>query len=123
MKPAVVQNRFYARTRYDAELRAFCREHGIVFQSFWTLSGNIKGLLVSEPVLRLSREAAVSKEVALYALVMELEIAVLNGTTDEKHMKDDLKDVSNVRNWTFVYGEKWKEITEQFKEIVEPATT
>jgi diketogulonate reductase-like aldo/keto reductase len=123
VKPAVVQNRFYPRTKYDAEIRAFCREKGIVFQSFWTLTGNIKGLLVSEPIERLSKEAAVSKEVALYALVIELGIAVLNGTTDEKHMKGDLKDVLNVRNWSFVYGGKWDEIVQAFKKIVEPTTS
>lgn len=40
VKPAVVQNRFQAETGYDAEIRAFCRKHGIIYQSFWTLTGN-----------------------------------------------------------------------------------
>ena len=39
-KPAVVQNRFYAQTGYDREIRAFCRYHDIVYQSFWTLTAN-----------------------------------------------------------------------------------
>ena len=39
-KPAVVQNRFYAETGYDRGIRAFCRQHGIVYQSFWTLTAN-----------------------------------------------------------------------------------
>jgi diketogulonate reductase-like aldo/keto reductase len=119
VKPSAVQNRFYDRTNYDTDLRAFCGEKGIVFQSFWTLTGNRSTLLVCEPVTRLSKEAGVTKEVALYALVMELGVAVLNGTTNEAHMKADLKEVANVRNWTFVYGEKWREIVEGFKGIVE----
>jgi len=29
VKPAVLQNRFYADSGYDIELRAFCKEHGV----------------------------------------------------------------------------------------------
>lgn len=37
VKPAVVQNRFYADSGYDKEIRDFCNKHNIVYQSFWTL--------------------------------------------------------------------------------------
>jgi diketogulonate reductase-like aldo/keto reductase len=40
VKPAVLQNRFYADTRYDREIREFCRQHQILYQSFWTLTAN-----------------------------------------------------------------------------------
>ena len=40
VKPAVLQNRFYADSGYDVELRAFCKENGVVYQSFWTLTAN-----------------------------------------------------------------------------------
>ena len=40
VRPAVVQNRFYRDTAWEGPLRAFCRARGIVFQSFWTLTGN-----------------------------------------------------------------------------------
>jgi hypothetical protein len=40
VKPAVLQNRFYADSGYDVELRRFCDVHGVVYQSFWTLTGN-----------------------------------------------------------------------------------
>ncbi len=40
VKPAVVQNRFYADTDYDVGICAFCREQGISYQSFWTLTAN-----------------------------------------------------------------------------------
>src|ERR1700681_1644865 len=38
IQPGVVQNRFYADTRYDREIRAFCRSRRITYQSFWTLT-------------------------------------------------------------------------------------
>lgn len=41
IKPAVLQNRFYADTGYDVELRKFCQEKNIIYQSFWTLVSKI----------------------------------------------------------------------------------
>lgn len=88
-----------------------------MYQSFWTLTGNPK-LLASEPVQSLSKLASVSKEVALYSLVISLGIAPLNGTTNSGRMKSDLEDLAKVRNWTNVYGEKWGTIVAQFKDAI-----
>lgn len=40
VKPAIVQNRFYDESGYDTELRQWCREKGIIYQSFWSLTAN-----------------------------------------------------------------------------------
>ena len=40
IKPVVVQNRLYADTGYDGEIRAYCKMQRIVYQSFWTLTAN-----------------------------------------------------------------------------------
>ena len=40
VKPVVLQNRFYAEQSYDVRLRKFCTEHGVTYQSFWTLTAN-----------------------------------------------------------------------------------
>jgi diketogulonate reductase-like aldo/keto reductase len=117
-RPAVVQNRWHEGNTWDREVRAFCRENDIVYQSFWTLTGN-PTLLRSEPVTRLSKEAGVSVQVALYSLVMELGIVPLNGTTSSERMDEDLKEVANVRNWTLVYAEKWESIVKELKAIVD----
>ena len=117
VQPSVVQNRFYPRTAYDSDIRTYCNERGIVYESFWTLTGNPK-LLASSPVQKLTKDAGVSKELALYALVMGLGIAPLNGTTSKEHMKRDLEDMGRVRNWTFVYGEKWEGIVKEFKGLI-----
>lgn len=117
VKPSVVQNRFYGATRYDVPLRKFCRENDIVYESFWTLTGNPK-ILSSEPVQQLSQLAGVSKEVVMYSLVIELGIAPLNGTTNAQHMKEDLEHVVRLRNWTFVYADKWKGIVDAFKALI-----
>ena len=41
IKPSIVQNRFHRKTGYDREIRAFCREHGLRYQSFWTSCSSV----------------------------------------------------------------------------------
>ncbi|KAK1748789.1 aldo-keto reductase family protein [Skeletonema marinoi] len=40
IKPKVVQNRFYSDSGHDVEIRTFCEENDIEYQSFWTLTAN-----------------------------------------------------------------------------------
>ncbi|XXG97058.1 hypothetical protein Hte_003352 [Hypoxylon texense] len=99
IRPAVVQNRFYPTTRWEVGLRAYCREKSIAFQTFWTLSGNPQ-LLRSEPVQKLAAHANVEPPVALYSLVLGLQgTAILDGTTNETHMKDDLAGIEIVEDY------------------------
>jgi diketogulonate reductase-like aldo/keto reductase len=118
VRPAAVQNRWHQGNRWDRDVRQFCRENGIMYQGFWTLTGN-PSLLKSEPVSRLSSEAGVSQEVALYSLAMEVGVTPLNGTTSKERMEEDLREVRNVNNWSFVYGEKWDSIVREFRDIVD----
>ncbi|KAI0391043.1 putative aldo-keto reductase [Xylariaceae sp. FL0594] len=108
IRPAVVQNRFYPATHWDVDLRAYCRAQGISFQTFWTLSGNPK-LLRSETVQELAKSAGVTPPVALYALVLGLEgTTVLDGTTNESHMAEDLKVTEIVDG--FAQSEEGKDV-------------
>lgn len=117
IKPAVVQNRFYDRTRYDVPLRRFCCEHDIIFESFWTLTGNPR-LLKSAPVTQLSKQVEVSVEEALYALVMAQDIAVLNGTTNLTRMKDDLASISAIDVWARSNEDQWTTINSEFQSLL-----
>ena len=88
-KPAVVQNRFYADTGYDRVIRGFCRQHGIVYQSFWTLTANPRVLAhrtVLEFALRHRRTAAQ----ILFRYLIQNDIVPLTGTRSEIHMREDL---------------------------------
>ena len=40
VKPRFLQNRFYADSGYDKDLRNFCKAKGVIYQSFWTLTAN-----------------------------------------------------------------------------------
>ena len=118
VKPVVVQNRFHAATGYDVALRAFCTEHGITYQSFWTLTGN-PSLLVARVVVDFARAVGVAREVALYSLVLSLGgISILNGTTT--HAVSDLEDMQKVREWreTGDNVTTWHEYTTAFEQVI-----
>ena len=89
IKPSVLQNRFYAQTGYDRELRAFCLAHDVLYQSFWTLSAN--GALLSQaPIDALARQYAVTPAQVLLRGLTQLGMCPLTGTSSEQHMRDDL---------------------------------
>src|ERR1700686_3547864 len=89
IKPAVVQNRFYAETGYDREIRAFCAKKQIVYQSFWTLTANPH--VLAHPTL--TALAAAHQRTApqiLFRYLTQAGVAPLTGTRSETHMREDL---------------------------------
>ncbi|KAE8549112.1 hypothetical protein EYB25_007627 [Talaromyces marneffei] len=118
IKPAVVQNRFYADEDYDVELRSFARENDIIYQSFWTLTANPE-LVKSEPVLQLSEKARISVAAALYALVINLgKVSVLDGTKSEVHMAEDLRLSSKVERFSGEHEQEWQDLVSSFKLLI-----
>jgi diketogulonate reductase-like aldo/keto reductase len=89
IKPAVVQNRFYADTNYDVEIRKFCIQHDIEFQSFWTLGAN-QHFIRDRRVVLLAKKKGLTPELIMYATVMKLGITPLDGTTSKDHMIEDI---------------------------------
>ncbi|KAK5629348.1 hypothetical protein RRF57_005063 [Xylaria bambusicola] len=120
VRPAVVQNRFYPATRWEVDLRAYCRAQRIAFQTFWTLSGNPE-LLHSAPVQKLAESATISAPVALYALVLGLEgTTVLDGTTSEEHMAEDLEVSQILDGFSQSEGSRdiWEACLNEFKAVI-----
>lgn len=123
--PAFVQNRFYAGTSHEVSLRKFCREEGIVFQSFWTLTGNPELLnsAVVEEVARALHGRVLrqnEKAIALYGLVSGLGgVAVLNGTTNLERMRGDLEGMEILAELVRgEWAEKWTGWMDRFKEMI-----
>ena len=99
VKPAVVQNRFYPPNLWDLQVRRYCNEKGIVYQTFWTLTANPM-LLKSKSMLEVAKKIGISIEAALYLSVMSLgKISVLNGTTSKEHMVEDLFSLGAWKQW------------------------
>ncbi len=87
--PAVLQNRFYQDSGYDVRLRAFCADHGVVYQSFWTLTAN-PHVLQSKPVQTACTRYGKTPAQVLYRALTQLGIVPLIGTTSRQHMEEDL---------------------------------
>ena len=89
-KPEVVQNRFYQDSKWDVSLRQWCREKGITYQSFWTLTAN-PALLRSAPLKAVAAAHKISPESCLYRYLIHQGCQPLNGSTSVDHIVDDLK--------------------------------
>jgi diketogulonate reductase-like aldo/keto reductase len=89
VKPKFVQNRCFAATGWDAEVRAFCREHDIVYQGFSLLTANaneLRSAAFREIVARTRRTPAQ----VVFRFARQIGILPLTGTTDPAHMREDL---------------------------------
>ncbi|KAK3074983.1 hypothetical protein LTR53_002153 [Teratosphaeriaceae sp. CCFEE 6253] len=119
IKPQVVQNRFYPESAYDKDIRAFCDEKGMTYQSFWTLTAN-PNLLRSEPVSDIAARVGVTAPVALYGLVSMLgKVSVLDGTTNVERMTEDLNGVRAVRDWLQSGGADAADAQSTFERLLE----
>jgi diketogulonate reductase-like aldo/keto reductase len=87
--PAVVQNRCYARTGWDREVRALCRRRGIVYQGFSLLTANTRELS-SPAVAAIARRLGATVPQVVFAFARALGMAALTGTTSPEHMAQDL---------------------------------
>ncbi|KAK4167383.1 NADP-dependent oxidoreductase domain-containing protein [Cladorrhinum sp. PSN259] len=125
VKPYVVQNRFRAAEySWDFKTRKFCKENGIKYQGFWTLTGNPDVWQRKEFVRDVAEGSGVGLAEAWYCLMRDggsTEIVVLNGTTNEERMKGDLDAVGKVKAWRESDGGKqvWERSVKEFRELVD----
>jgi diketogulonate reductase-like aldo/keto reductase len=89
VKPAFVQNRCYARTGWDREIRAFCRAHDVAYQGFSLLTANrreLAGATMQRIVAGTSRTVAQ----VVFRFALQVGMIPLTGTSDAAHMREDL---------------------------------
>ena len=89
VKPAIVQNRFYKDTDYDVTLRQWCTAHGIIYQSFWSLTAN-PHILNSKTLQDLAAQYNKTEAQLFFRYLHQLGIVPLTGTRSPQHMQDDL---------------------------------
>ena len=89
IKPAVLQNRFYADTHYDREIRRYCFRNQLIYQSFWTLTAN-PHLLTHKMVTAMAATHNRTTAQILFRYLITIGVVPLTGTTSEVHMRDDL---------------------------------
>jgi diketogulonate reductase-like aldo/keto reductase len=90
IKPTVLQNRFYQDTGYDNNIRKWCQELKIIYQSFWTLTANPQ-ILSSDIVQKIAQTYQKTPAQIFFRVLVDLGIVPLTGTCSDKHMKEDLE--------------------------------
>ncbi|KAJ7647013.1 NADP-dependent oxidoreductase domain-containing protein, partial [Roridomyces roridus] len=100
----VVQNRWHEKNRWDREVCRYCKDQGIEYQSFWTLSGSPSLLAVPE-LVSIAAASECTPEQVLFKLALMNGVTPLSGTTDKIHMEEsvavptlELVDTSGQRN-------------------------
>jgi diketogulonate reductase-like aldo/keto reductase len=114
VKPSVLQNRFYAESNFDTELRAFCKAKGVWYQSFWTLSANRRAL-ASSRAKEIAAERHLTPQTLLYAFLMQLGyVTPLSGTTSEQHMREDVAVMERMQG-----GERFFHSDDELREFAQ----
>jgi diketogulonate reductase-like aldo/keto reductase len=88
-RPSFVQNRCFARTGWDRDVRALCRREGIVYQGFSLLTANPQ-VLQHPALLRIATRLGATPAATLFRFAMDLGILPLTGTSSPDHMRVDL---------------------------------
>jgi diketogulonate reductase-like aldo/keto reductase len=87
--PRFVQNRCFAVTQWDRDIREFCAGRGITYQGFSLLTANPQ--LFREPdMINLATRYQKTVAQVIFRFAQQIGILPLTGTTDEQHMKADL---------------------------------
>jgi diketogulonate reductase-like aldo/keto reductase len=89
IKPRFVQNRCYARTGWDREVRAVCREHGVVYQGFSLLTAN-RQEQESKTVQDISRRLQRAPAELVFAFARQVGMLPLTGSSSAEHLRLDL---------------------------------
>ena len=87
--PAFVQNRCYARTGWDGDVRRLCVKHGVVYQGFSLLTANRREMTLPALTQIASRCGRSSAQV-VFRFAMQVGMIPLTGTTSPEHMREDL---------------------------------
>lgn len=89
IQPSFVQNRCYAITGWDRDVRQFCEQRGIVYQGFSLLTAN-RQVLAHPPVVALAARYRVTPAQLIFRFALDVGMLPLTGTTDAEHMRQDL---------------------------------
>lgn len=87
--PVFVQNRCYARTGWDRSVRDVCAHHGIVYQGFSLLTANQREM-ANPRIRKIAARLNATVAQVVFRFAIDVGMLPLTGTTDPKHMREDL---------------------------------
>jgi diketogulonate reductase-like aldo/keto reductase len=89
IKPSVVQNRCFARDKWDRSTREYCKSNGIVYQGFSLLTAN-RAVLERPDFRKIVNRAQRTAPQVIFRFAVQVGMLPLTGTTSEAHMREDL---------------------------------
>jgi diketogulonate reductase-like aldo/keto reductase len=89
IKPTFIQNRCFAITGWNQEIRKICNENNIIYQGFSLLTANQK-FLNSPEIKSIAQKYDMPVTSVIFCFANQLGILPLTGTSQENHMKKDL---------------------------------
>jgi diketogulonate reductase-like aldo/keto reductase len=92
IKPSFVQNRCFARFGWDKEIREICKNNNIIYQGFSLLTAN-REVLTHPRVIQMSKTMNKTIPQIIFSFARQIGILPLTGTTNRKHMEEDLESV------------------------------
>jgi len=87
--PAFVQNRCFARLKWDSDVRLLCGERDIVYQGFSLLTANLE-VLHHPWVIDLAARMNATPAQVVFSFARAVGMLPLTGTSDAEHMRQDL---------------------------------
>lgn len=89
IKPLFIQNRCFAITQWDRNIRTFCKEYKIIYQGFSLLTAN-QHYLLNPYIALLAKKYNKTISQIIFRFARQIGILPLTGTTNLQHMRDDL---------------------------------
>jgi diketogulonate reductase-like aldo/keto reductase len=90
VKPMAVQNRCFAISGWDLEVREICQAHDVIYQGFSLLTAN-RDVLAHPEIRTIARRLSATPAQVIFRFAMEIGMLPLTGTTNEQHMREDLQ--------------------------------
>jgi diketogulonate reductase-like aldo/keto reductase len=87
--PTFVQNRCYASTGWDRDMRDLCRKRGVVYQAFSLITAN-RHELAGPVMTAMARRFGATIPQLVFRFALEVGMLPLTGTSSRTHMQEDL---------------------------------
>jgi diketogulonate reductase-like aldo/keto reductase len=88
--PRFVQNRCFAVTGWDRQVRTFCSANGIAYQGFSLLTAN-RNVLAHPELARIAERHGRTVSQIVFRFALDVGMIPLTGTTSAEHMRSDLE--------------------------------
>ena len=87
--PTFVQNRCFARLKWDRDVRSFCQQQKILYQGFSLLTANVE--VLHDPwLIDLAARMSATPAQVVFSFARTIGMLPLTGTSDAEHMRQDL---------------------------------